>query len=199
MLVIARWTGTGVLIGDGIRVSVRSIPSRSYVKIGIEAPPNVKVLREELGPPADTTESRPPPPGEDGFRVVVVEDDPVHARLIDSALRRVGVNDITTASSGEVAIRQLLKAGDPPRPDLIMLDLMLPDVPGLDVLSALRARDHLRRTPIIVLSCEDSERNVSRCLDAGANAFLVKEERYERFRDSVGRAAEFWQRARRVA
>ena len=160
---------------------------------GIEAPADVRVSRDEL--------VQRPSEVAGPFRVIVVEDNPVHAQLILSGLKRAGATDVRVETTGARALGDLIgeSAGPGTRPDLIVLDLALPDLSGLDVLEKLRAYEPLRRTPVVVLSCSDSDSNITRCLDAGANAFMVKEPNGDRFRQEVSSIASFWRRARRVA
>jgi carbon storage regulator CsrA len=193
MLVVSREPGSAVTIGDDIRVTVQAVPSRRRVKLGIEAPADMRVFREEL--------AERPTKAAGAFRVIVVEDDPIHARLIQCGLKRAGVTDVQIETTGARALGDLIGPSTDPRtrPDLIVLDLKLPDLSGLDVLQRVRAHEPLRRIPVVMLSCSGSDSNIARCLDAGANAFMVKEPDGDRFRHEVSSIASFWRQARRVA
>ena len=97
-------------------------------------------------------------------RILVVDDEPAILRTVRANLGRRGF-DVAVATSGEEAIAQA------DRQDLIVLDLGLPDRDGLEVIRSIRARS---KTPIIVLSVRDSEREKVRALELGADDYLTK-------------------------
>jgi two-component system KDP operon response regulator KdpE len=99
-------------------------------------------------------------------RVVVIEDDPQLRRFLKAVLGDAGY-DVYVAESGE---RGLIEAGAR-RPDVILLDLGLPDLDGFEVLARLR---HWSSTPVIILSARGDEVGKVRALDAGADDYLVK-------------------------
>ena len=199
MLVLERRAGSSIRIGKDIRVHVRSIRGRKAVKLAIDAPRNICVVRDELA--ASGRDSNRLKEARAGFRVVVVEDEADHAQLIELALHDCGIGDITVVESGEAAVQMLVDQPREavPRPHLVMLDLRLPGLSGLDVLRAFRTDPSMRLVPIVILSCHGDESQVSRCLDAGANAYVSKAARHQEFQDSVARIAEFWTHARLVA
>jgi two-component system KDP operon response regulator KdpE len=100
-----------------------------------------------------------------GARVLVVDDEPAILRTVRANLGRRGFR-VDVAETGEAAIAQVEE-----HPDLVVLDLGLPDTDGLDVIRAIRARSD---TPIIVLSARDSERDKVRALELGADDYLTK-------------------------
>ena len=77
-------------------------------------------------------------------------------------------------------------------PDLILLDMQLPDSTGLDVLRSIRKDERLRRTPVVMLTCCQDDTVVDECMESGANAFVVKSARWDDFRSSVSRIGDFW-------
>lgn len=99
-------------------------------------------------------------------RVLVVEDDPALARALAVSLRAHGY-DVQAVGSGGAALDLL--AGDPP--DLVLLDLGLPDVDGTQVLRALRAWS---TTPVVVLSARQTSDDKVDALDAGADDYVTK-------------------------
>lgn len=101
----------------------------------------------------------------DGARILVVDDEPAILRTVRANLGRRGF-DVETATTGADALAQLGS-----RPDLVVLDLGLPDEDGLDVIRAIRERSD---TPIIVLSVRDTEREKVRALELGADDYLTK-------------------------
>lgn len=121
--------------------------------------------------------------------IVMIEDDEGHARLIDKNIRRAGVtNEIVAFRDGSSAIRYLL---DPDvrahssQSYLILLDLNLPDMTGIDILGKLKADEHLRRAPVIVLTTTDDQREIQRCYDLGANVYITKPLNYDSFAHAI--------------
>jgi len=197
MLVLTRNRDSGIHIGSDITVKVLSI-KRTTVRLGIEAPKSVRVWRDELAPVFDEQE---PTDAEQtstaGMKIVlVVEDDPGHAKLIRKALCQSQGTMVTVAETGGNALDVLGARATSPedivQPDLILLDLGLPDGSGLDVLRTIRSVPELRTAPVVVLSCSDDEAMMQQCLEAGANAFVVKSANYDDFRALVGRIGQFW-------
>jgi len=101
-----------------------------------------------------------------GLRVLVVDDEPEIRRFLRAALS-TQQNIVIEATSGEQALRSALES----RPDLVILDLGLPDLDGVEVTRRLREWSHL---PIIILSVRDREQDKIQALDAGADDYLTK-------------------------
>ena len=101
-----------------------------------------------------------------GARVLIVDDEAAIVRAVQTNLGRRNFQ-VDTAATGEEA----LEAYDHVRPDLVLLDLGLPDMDGLDVIRTIRAR---ASTPIIVLSARGAERDKVAALDLGADDYLTK-------------------------
>ncbi len=195
MLVLSRKQDRAIHIGSDIKVQVLSI-KRQSVTLGIDAPDSVRILRDELVPPLD---QQPPALNQctAGMRIVlVVEDDPGHAKLIRKALCQHQGTMVTVAETAQIALdaldAQLTSPDAMIQPDLIMLDLGLPDGSGLDVLRRIRSVPELRSTPVVVLSCSDDEDVLNECMESGANAFVPKLAGYDDFRAQVSRVGQFW-------
>jgi CheY-like chemotaxis protein len=123
--------------------------------------------------------------------IVMVEDDEGHARLIERNIRRAGVNnEIVAFRDGTSAVAYLLGArGDGEvssgRAMLILLDLNLPDMSGVDILAKVKANEHTKRSPVVVLTTTDDEREIQRCYDLGANVYITKPVDYESFANAI--------------
>src|SRR5580693_4796511 len=100
------------------------------------------------------------------LKVLIVDDEPPIRKLLRLGLRTRGYK-LLEASDGKTSLRLLSQ-----NPDLIILDLELPDVEGLELLRKIRGRDH--RVPIIVLSNHGSEAGKVEALDHGANDYVTK-------------------------
>lgn len=123
--------------------------------------------------------------------IVMIEDDDGHARLIERNIRRAGVtNDIVPIASGNAAFDYLLgedRSGNvsAKRAMLILLDLNLPDMSGVDILAKIKTNAHLKRSPVVVLTTTDDEREIQRCYDLGANVYITKPVNYESFANAI--------------
>ncbi len=123
--------------------------------------------------------------------IVMVEDDEGHARLIERNIRRAGVNnEIVSFKDGTSALAFLLGADgtgeeNSARSLLILLDLNLPDMTGVDILAKVKSNTHLKRSPVIVLTTTDDQREIKRCYDLGANVYITKPVNYESFANAI--------------
>jgi len=102
--------------------------------------------------------------------VLTVDDDTINLKLLKSMLMKSGsVTEVVEARNGAEAIEILKSREDI---DLILLDIIMPIMSGIEVLQVVRADDNLRQLPIIVLTTDETKK--SEALEAGANDFLVK-------------------------
>jgi DNA-binding response OmpR family regulator len=124
-------------------------------------------------------------------QIVMIEDDEGHARLIERNIRRAGVNnEIVPFTSGTAAVQYLLGADgsgmeSAERALLILLDLNLPDMSGVDILAKVKANTHTKRSPVIVLTTTDDQREIQRCYDLGANVYITKPVNYDSFANAI--------------
>jgi CheY-like chemotaxis protein len=116
--------------------------------------------------------------------VLYIEDNPVNLDLVETILAelRPGLG-LRTASAGEAGARLAHER----RPDLLLLDLNLPDISGEEVMRRLRARAQTGDVPVIVLSADSTSRNINRLLEAGADAYLTKPVNVPQFLDVLDR------------
>ena len=120
--------------------------------------------------------------------ILLIEDDSGHARLIEKNVRRAGVaNEITHVPDGTTALAHLFGRGDTAKADpiLVLLDLNLPDMSGIDILARIKADPLLRRTPVIVLTTTDDRQEIQRCYDLGCNVYITKPVEYEGFAAAI--------------
>lgn len=123
--------------------------------------------------------------------IVMIEDDDGHARLIEKNVRRAGVNnEIVPFADGSSALAYLLgpdgtgeaNAG---RQLLLLLDLNLPDMTGVDILQRIKSNAHLKRMPVVVLTTTDDRSEIQRCYDLGANVYITKPVNYDGFANAI--------------
>ena len=120
--------------------------------------------------------------------ILLIEDDPGHARLIEKNVRRAGVaNQITHMLDGTTALEHLFGRGEQTKADpmLVLLDLNLPDMSGTDILARIKADPVLKRTPVIVLTTTDDRTEIQRCYDLGCNVYITKPVEYEGFASAI--------------
>jgi DNA-binding response OmpR family regulator len=121
----------------------------------------------------------------------MIEDDEGHARLIEKNIRRAGVsNQILGFENGTEAVDFLFGpdgSGHANRGNalLIMLDLNLPDMSGVDILKRVKENEHLKRSPVVVLTTTDDEQEIKRCYDLGANVYITKPVNYDSFANAI--------------
>ena len=123
--------------------------------------------------------------------IVMVEDDEGHARLIEKNIRRAGVNnEIVPFADGTSALNYVLGSdgsgeASAGRPMLILLDLNLPDMPGVSILEKVKSNPHTKSAPVVVLTTTDDEREIQRCYELGANVYITKPVDYEGFANAI--------------
>jgi CheY-like chemotaxis protein len=123
--------------------------------------------------------------------IAMVEDDEGHARLIEKNLRRAGLhNEIVPLADGASAMTYLLGPDgsglvNKGRPLLILLDLNLPDMSGIDILKRLKENEHLRVLPVVILTTTDDRSEIQRCYDLGCNVYMTKPVDYQKFAHAI--------------
>ena len=123
--------------------------------------------------------------------IVMVEDDEGHARLIEKNVRRAGVNnEIVPFTNGTSALAFLFGPDGSGEVNigrhlLILLDLNLPDMTGIDILEKLKTNQHTKRSPVVVLTTTDDAREIQRCYDLGANVYITKPVNSEGFANAI--------------
>jgi len=124
-------------------------------------------------------------------KIIMIEDDEGHARLIEKNIRRAGVmNEILGFSEGTSALEYLFSTRgglqmEPRQPLLILLDLNLPDMSGVDILKRVKEHEHLRRAPVVVLTTTDDKLEIQRCYDLGCNVYITKPLNYDSFAGAI--------------
>ena len=123
--------------------------------------------------------------------IIMIEDDEGHARLIEKNIRRAGVsNQILPFTNGTAALEYLMGpdgtgAANKGRQLLVLLDLNLPDMTGVDILEKVKGNEHTRRSPVVVLTTTDDQREIQRCYDLGANVYITKPVDYDGFANAI--------------
>ena len=131
--------------------------------------------------------------------ILLVEDNPAHAELVMRSFEDHQVaNTIIHVSDGETALEYLFQRGiysnerDNPRPHVVLLDLRLPRVDGLDVLKEIKSSDKLRSIPVVILTTSETERDAARAYEQHANSFVVKPLDFVSFTNLIKELGFYW-------
>jgi two-component system response regulator len=123
--------------------------------------------------------------------IILVEDNPDDERLTIRALRRGNIaNEILVARNGEEALIMVLNAD--PLPSVVLLDLKLPKVDGLEVLRQIRANERTHLLPVVVLTSSSEERDIVDSYNLGANSYVRKPVEIEKFTEAVRQLGLYW-------
>jgi len=123
--------------------------------------------------------------------ILIAEDDAGHARLIEKNLTRAGLhNRILFFDNGQTVLDFLFRRGSGPQrvsdtPYLLLLDIRMPRVDGVEVLRQVKKDLELRKVPVIMLTTTDDPREVERCHTIGCSSYIVKPVDYEKFAEAI--------------
>ncbi len=131
------------------------------------------------------------------LHVLLVEDNPDDVALTLRTLKKHHfINTIHVANDGVAALEHIFgaTAGAPCIPRMILLDLKLPKVDGLEVLRALKADERTKTIPVVVLTSSGEDRDLAECYKLGVNSYIVKPVEFDDFTRSVSELGEYWLR-----
>lgn len=103
------------------------------------------------------------------MRVVIIEDEEILLKVLEEKFTQAGF-DINIATDGEQAVPSIIKS----KPDIIVLDLILPRKSGFEVLQELKNDQQLKKVPVVVLSNLGQEEDIKKALQMGAEDYIVK-------------------------
>lgn len=131
--------------------------------------------------------------------ILLVEDNPDHAEMIKRLFERHRVrNEIQHVTDGEMAMNYLLRRDrfenrlESPRPAVILLDLRLPKVDGLEILRQIKQDRELRQIPVVVLTTSDADVDVAKAYEYHANSYLVKPLDFLKFTEQMETLGLYW-------
>ena len=135
----------------------------------------------------------------DAVEILLVEDSDEDAELTMRALRKHKLtNQLHRVKDGAAAIDFLFGTGEytgrktDPAPRVVLLDLKLPKVDGLEVLTKLKADDHLKKVPVVVLTSSREDRDLKRAYALGVNSYIVKPVEFDKFVKAVEQLGFYW-------
>lgn len=123
--------------------------------------------------------------------ILVAEDDAGHARLIEKNLTRAGLNNpVIRFDNGQAVLDFLFRRGPGQYrvsdvPYLLLLDIRMPQVDGIEVLRQIKQDPELRKVPVIILTTTDDPREVERCHSIGCASYIVKPVDYNKFAEAI--------------
>ena len=131
--------------------------------------------------------------------ILLVEDNPYDAELTHRVLKSKGLaKKLVTCSDGVEALDFLFGEGSyagrnpAERPRVILLDLKLPRINGLEVLQRIKSDDRTRTIPVVILTSSQEERDIARSYDLGVNSYAVKPVEFDKFFQTVGELGCYW-------
>jgi CheY-like chemotaxis protein len=130
--------------------------------------------------------------------ILLVEDNPLDAELTIRALKKGGLaNKLLWLKDGEQALDYLFRRGayadrDDILPRLVLLDLKMPRVDGIEVLRTIKKDERTRRIPVVVMTSSQEERDVAQSYDFGVNSYVVKPVDFGAFADLARQAGFYW-------
>lgn len=131
--------------------------------------------------------------------IMLIEDNMDHAELVIRTTKENPIpNEVRHFPDGRLALDYLFcrnSFSDPitsPRPQVILLDMHLPGIDGIDVLRVIKSSDELGTIPVVMLTTSASERDITRAYCNHANSYLVKPVGYEEFQKLIGDICSYW-------
>jgi two-component system response regulator len=130
--------------------------------------------------------------------ILLVEDNPQDVELTLRALRKHNLaNRVQVARDGVEALEMIFATGDQNEPLLanlkvILLDLKLPKVSGLEVLQRIKADARTRSIPVVVLTSSHEDRDIKECYELGVNSYVVKPVEFDKFAQAVAQMGFYW-------
>jgi two-component system response regulator len=132
-------------------------------------------------------------------RILLIEDNPNDVELALHAFDRHNLsNEVRVCRDGEEALAFLFRTGEfglrgpETEPQVILLDLKLPKIDGIDVLRAIKADDSLSLIPVVVLTASDQDRDLVETYDLGVNSYIVKPVDFDQFTAAVQAIGFYW-------
>ncbi len=131
-------------------------------------------------------------------RILLVEDDEADIELTVTAFKKYNLcNDIDIARDGVEALDYLHRRGEYENrsehdPVVVLLDLKMPRMGGIEVLEKIKTDSKLKRIPVVVMTSSKEHPDIEKCYDLGVNAYVVKPVNFNEFTDSIKKLGLFW-------
>ncbi len=132
------------------------------------------------------------------IEILLVEDNPHDARLTIEVLkesRMININHLHHVSDGKEAVDFLKQEGKyegQAKPDVILLDINLPKMDGIEVLKYIKSNPHTKNIPVIIMTTSSQEGDIKKAYDLSVNAYVNKPLDFDNFVDVVTKVSDFW-------
>ena len=125
------------------------------------------------------------------LKVLLIDDDSIEAMKLTRTIVTLKMNhQIIEANNGEHALKILnLEDG---LPDLILLDLNMPKINGVEFLSILKSKDSLKHIPIVILTTSSNKKDVLQCYQLGISGYIIKPLKYNDYAITIKKVLEYW-------
>jgi two-component system response regulator len=129
----------------------------------------------------------------EAVEVLLIEDNPDDAELTIRVLKKHNLaNSLVHLHDGEEALNFLFGKSNTSTPKLILLDLKMPKIDGLEVLRKIKGDEQKKKIPIVILTSSKEERDIIESYKFGVNAYVVKPVEFEKFVEAVAQLGLFW-------
>jgi CheY-like chemotaxis protein len=126
------------------------------------------------------------------LKILLIEDDAIEVMKFNRVLKTLNLNHkITEANNGEEALEILNKKID--LPDLILLDLNMPKLNGIDFLKILKKDNELRYMPTVILSTSSNLVDIKQCYEIGIAGYVIKPLKFEDYKDRILKLIKYWE------
>jgi len=161
-------------------------------------------MTSDINPTADSSGSNPvhtPVVSKNSMeqvQILLAEDNPTDAEMTIRALKKIGlINDIVWVKDGQEVLDYVFRKGEYAnrpncQPKLILLDLKMPRVDGIEVLQQLRMYEATRAIPIVMLTSSAEEKDIIRSYQLGVNSYIVKPVEFSKFFEEVSNLGCYW-------
>lgn len=125
--------------------------------------------------------------------VLLIEDNEDDGELAIRALKKNNlVNNLVWLKDGEEAINYFFAHASFERPKIVLLDLKLPKIGGLEILKKLKEYEKTKTIPVVILTSSNQEPDIKKGYDLGANSYIVKPVEFNKFADAISRIGYYW-------
>ncbi len=125
--------------------------------------------------------------------VLLVEDDVVDAMIVKRCFKELKIpNELIVAVNGRVAFDILLESKQTPNPCIVLLDINMPIMNGLEFLEKFKNHQYLLQIPVVMLTSSIEEKDIQQCYQMGIAGYMVKSIDYEHFVKSIGLLNNYW-------
>ena len=125
------------------------------------------------------------------LKILLIEDDTIELMKLNRAMLSLNMNhEVTEANNGEDALELLLK--EKYYPDIILLDLNMPKINGIEFLEILKNNESLKFIPTIILTTSSNEKDLLACFNLGISGYILKPLKYDKYIEKINLLLSYW-------